>query len=782
MAYSGYGAKYTLTFSDVYQNTTGQYIATIYKKGYSGFVNEVSGTGTPLVIETDRDGGNGGYRPIIATKATLNLLFNYVGEGLGTQEWTPNENIWETYQKIFSESGFDIREFLTAEYDTFLLEVKIKNGASYDIIWQGYYIYNTDVSLNEISPITFSLEFSDFGLTKINRFYNFTAGDTDLIKYFPGDKISLLDVIMRCCYFSYITTRASIEITSFTYNQSYLDGNGGTQIDSLGLDNIFIQKNAFIESLGKYQNLFDVLSGICSQYGLIAFFKNNKFCVRSYEKLVNNTTGTISTKEYLVYYYNDVTDKVEYTFDANVTESDTVTELNSSSFRNINRSQNIRFNYPIESITISNSDSLNHNTPNNNMSSLSQVSGGTTDVRYALNSWYNPDGGECQYDADILINGMNSGVGNCVASPFHPYVNRKTETYGTNFATQFLCGVNTPIFDSSIFIDSEEFSVTTGDVFSLSYSAYTDGRLKNLPLLGDVNQGRMRPRPIVALILLANDENGNETTYFYNHINNKFDSTYFPSLFQESLPLITTPNAVEDSDWIHYDLKGTLDIPQSGKLKIRQYRPYRFYIGSADDRYELYVEYCNLQCFKGSPISSLPKSQKFLSKVTNLKNSDTDFELKSNIFIQNAQTYVPNDLLPSGQPKQKNPIFLATCYGNHVFDRYNYPASGLSLSHLNPACLNISYEQLYNNLRNVTLELLDNISVTNATIEGTFKSDAIYPIGKKFSYQITGYDSKNFSLLDYSIDFKNATYDSLLYSSDFANSEGLTKTTQTIIS
>jgi hypothetical protein len=774
MAFTGYGAKYTLTFSDVYQNTTGQYIATIYKKGYSGFVNEVSGTGTPLVIETDRDGGNGGYRPVIATKATLNLLFNYVGVGLGTDEWTPNTNIWETYERIFSESGFDIREFITADADTFLLEVKKNNGASYDIIWQGYYIYNTDVSLNEIAPITFSLQFSDFGLMKINRFYNFTTGDTNLIKYYPSDKISLLDIIMRCCYFSYITTRASIEITSFTYNQSYLDGNGGTQTESLGIDNIFIQKNAFIEALGKYQNLFDVLSGICSQYGLIAFFKNNKFCVRSYEKLVNNTTGTISTKEYLVYYYNDVTDKVEYTFDANVTETDSIVALNSSTFKNIGRDQNIRFNYPIESITISNSDSLNNNTPNYNMSSLSQVNSPGGSVYYAINSWYLPSGVECDFD---FYDQVSVTAPNCVALPFYPYVRLKTDTYGTNFSTQFKTKY-VGGFDSSRFIDSEPFTVTTGDVFSLSYSAYTDGRLKNLPPTGGMmNQANMRPNPVLALILIADDSSGAETTYFYNYSTNKFITT------NTYLPLVTTTNAIADSDWIHYDLKGTLDIPQSGKLKIRQYQPWRGLTSSLnDDRYELYVEYCNLQLFKGTPISNLPKSQRFLSKVTNLRNSDGDFELKSNIFIQNAQTYVPSGVLSATDVKQKNPMFVASCYGNHVFDRYNYPASGISLSYANPACINISYGQLYNNLQYLTLELLDNICVTNVTVEGTYKSTGNYYIGNKFSYQITGYDSKNFALLDYSIDFKNATYNSLLYSSNFSDGVGITTTTQTIIS
>jgi len=771
MAYTGYGAKYTLTFSDIFQNTTGQYIATIYRKGYSGTVVELDGDSSPLVIETDSTGGNGGYRTIIATKASLNIVINDVRV---EDEWTDNTNIWELYNLILGYTGFDFTEFITADPDTFLLEVKKKAGGSYNVIWQGYYVYNTDVSLNEIMPIQFSLQFSDFGLMKINRFYNFPSGDTSLIKYYPSDKISLLDIIMRCGYFSYTTTKVSVEYPFSYYSQSYLNGNGSTQTITLGLDNIYVQKNAFLEELGKYQNLFDVLSGICSQFGLIAFFKNNQLCIRSYDKLVNNTSGTISTRLYDAYYYNNVTDKVEYSLDSSVTESDTIVALNSSVFRNIGRDQTVRFNYPIETASISNSDSINNNTPNHNMSSLSQVNSPGSGLYYTINSWYAPSGAECDFDFYDQVSGT---APNCVALPFYPYTKIKTDTYGTNFATQFKTKYYSS-FDSSRFIDSEPFTVTTDDVFSFSYSAYTDGRLKNLPATGGaMNQGNMRPRPYLALILLVDDGSGAETTYFYEYATNKFITT------NTYLPLVTTTNAIGDSDWIHYDLKASLDIPQQGKLKIRQYQPFRGVTSSLnDDRYELYVEYCNLQLFKGTPISNLPKSQKFLTKVTNLRNYSGDFDLKSNIFIQNAQKYVPGGLLAATDVKAKNPMFVASCYGNHVFDIYNYPASGLSLSYANIGCITISYGPLYNTLQPITLKILDNIGLTNATIEGTFKSVADYFIGNKFSYQIIGYDSINFSLLDYTIDFKNGTYNALLYSSKFSSGVGMTTTTQTIIS
>lgn len=778
MAFTGYGAKYTLTFSDVYQNTTGQYIATIYKKGYSGFVNEVSGTGSPLVIETDSDGGNGGYRPVIATKATLNLLFNYVGVGLGTDEWTPNTNIWETYERIFSESGFDIREFITADFDTFLLEVKIKAGATYNIIWQGYFIYNTDVSLNEIAPITFSLQFSDFGLMKINRFYNFPTGDTNLIRYFPSDQISLLDVIMRCCYFSYITNKVSLEYPfPYSLTQSYVNGNGATVPFSIDLSSMLIQKNAFLQELGKYKTLFEVLEGLCSQFGLIAYYKNNILHIRSYDSILNNTTENVDTIEYLIDSYNITTDEVDYSFYAYGSEYDPIRPLNST-FPNLGRSQTIRFNYPIENVQITNSATLNYNTPNYNMSSVSEVARYTgAGSYYAINSWYAPNGTELVYQ------GIDAQPNTIQARPFYPYATLKTQTFGTYYATKFPAKYFAG-FDLGVYIDSEEFSVSSGDVISFSYLAWTDGRLKNLPATGGtINQFNYRPRPVVALVLIANDENGVETTFYYNYSTNKFESTFTPT-GSGSLPLILIPNYLgNDSDKIYYDFKGVLDIPDNAKIKIRQYQPYRnLSVASASDAYQLFVEYCNLQTFKGSIITGLPTEQKFTTKFDGFVNSDNSFTLESGIFISESQKYVPPALFTLGDAKAKNPMYVAGSYGNNIFDTYNNPASGIALSYQNIGCNNISYTPLKTELGDISSAILKNIGLSNVTIEGTFKSDASLFIGRKFSYEIIGYDSVNFALLDYSIDFKNATYDALLYSSKFTDSTGKTIVSKTLIS
>jgi hypothetical protein len=789
MAYTGYGAKYTLTFSDVFQNTKDQYIATIYRKGYSGAVVELDGGSSPLVIETDNTGGDGGYRPVIATKASLNLV---IADVRVEDEWEDNTNIWELYNLILGYTGFDFTEFITAEYDTFLLEVKKKAGGSYNIIWQGYYIYNTDVSLNEIMPIKFSLQFSDVLQMKNNRFYNFPGGDTNLIRYFASDKISLLDVIMRCNYFSYITNTVSLEYP-FTYgfDQGYYSTNSTAYSSSTqlqGFSSLYILKNAFLEKLGRYQTLFDVLSGICSEFGLVAFYKNNKLCIRSYDSLVNNTSGSVDTAEYTISSFDVTTDSVIYSFYGYGNDNDPITVLNSSSFKNIGRDQTIRFNYPIESVSITNSASINNNMPNYNMASISQVFKGLySGVWYAINSWYGSDGNEKIFlSTDTTPTGIQ-------AWPFYPYASLKTETFGTNFATKFPANRYSG-FNINNYIDSEVITVSSGDVITFSYSAYTDGRLKNLaPTGGTYNQANMRPRPVVALVLLADDADGNEITYYYNSTTNKFESYNTPTS-SGSLPLVTTANySGNDYDWIHYDLRAVLDIPENAKIKIRQYQPYRnVNYDNISDIYQLYVEYCNLQSFKNPPVE-IPKSQEVKAFYEDLIQSDEDIVLDSNIFIMDVRNYLhTQDLLiePVQTLKSKNPIYLPTCYGNSIIDEYYMPINRLQNSgiminegfnYFTPDCLSF-YAYSFLDKKEVEEFLLKNIALTNTTIEGTFKSDASWFIGSKFSYQIIGYDSINFSLLDYTIDFKNATYNALLYSSEFTDATGKTVATQTTTS
>lgn len=778
MAYTGYGAKYTLTFSDIFQNTTGQYIATIYRKAYSGAIVELDGNASPLVIETDRDGGNGGYRPVVATKASLNIV---IADTRVEDEWEDNTNIWELYNLILGYTGFDFTEFLVADTDTFLLEVKKKNGASYDIIWQGYYVYNTDVSLTEIMPIQFSLQFSDMLQMKNNKYYNFVPEDGGLIKYYPSDKISLLEAIMKCCYFSYITNKVVIEDPMITDEEIFLLGNRYKKLSSgfvftgNTLDTIYVQKNCFLEELGKYKSMLDVLQGICAQFSLIAYFKDNKLHIKKYGSLVNTNTRYVT--QYTINSYNSSTDVVSYTADAApYYETDTVVALNSSSFSNLGRSQVIRFNYPIKNIILSNTASLNTNTPNHTMSSISKFYYNSTQYDYVFNSWYNKVGTdlvEAIVGPDDVQNPLNP-------RPFSPYALYQTADPLEHFATRLSGTGNTPGFSLTSFIDSEMFSVEPGDTFAFSYSAILDGRFKALSA-GD--KTAYRPNVVIALVLIANDENGDETEYFYNSSYNIFQSTNTPTS-SGSLPLSITANYNgTDAERIHYDLKAVLNIPSSAKLKVRHYAPWRNNANVAPtDAMQIFVEYCNLQTFKTSPISGIPTKQQYKTTYSALINSDEDFTLDSNLIMMDSTQYVADGVGVAAGVRFKNPVFVPLSFGNDVFDEFNSPASFVFLAYDNPDCFNISYSTLKGFLQGNNNELLKNLALNHCVIEGQFKSRADYFIGSKFSYQIIGYDSVNFALLDYSIDLKNGTYDPILYSSEFIDSTGKTVASKTIIS
>ena len=774
MAYTGYGAKYTLTFSDIFQNTKDQYIATIYRKGYSGAVVELDGNSSPLVIETDGEGGNGGYRPVIATKASLNLV---IADVRVEDEWTDNTNIWELYNLILGYTGFDFTEFITAEPDTFLLEVKKKAGGSYNIIWQGYYIYNTDVSLNEIMPIQFSLQFSDVLQMKNNRFYNFTSADTNLIKFNASDYVSIEEVIMKCCYFAKITDSVVLEFP-YPTSSGYKKLNAITEYAATSLSGMMIQKNAFLKELGKYNTLYEVLEGICSEFGLIAYFKNNKLHIKSYRDLINETTRFVN--EYTISSYNSTTDVVSYSNVSNYYENDSTVALNSSTFKNIGRDQTIRFNYPIESVAVKNKAAFTFNTPNYTMSSISDLNGGSANI---LNSWYslNFDGTDLIEhrfpDFEFLPN-----AGRMPVRPFYPYCTLKTDTYGSKFAAKFV-GKAASGFNILYYIDSEPFNVSPGDTFAFSYSAFTDGRLKNLPTSGGgFTQSNARPIPVVALILIIRDEETNtDVTYYYNSSTNKFESGNIPT-GAGSLPLVTTTNYIDDSDRISYNLKGVLDIPENAIIKVRQYQPYRTSTYSAaPDSVQLYVQYCNLQTFKGTNVSGLPTNQSYSATFGDIINSDESVSLDSSIFMMDATRYVPT-ITGSSEGKSKNPVYIPTCFSNTIVDAFYNPVAGLIFRYDDPWCTQLSYSNLQGILTDVTSNVIKNVGLNNVTIEGNFKSVVDYFIGSKFSYQIIGYDSVTFVLLDYTIDFKKGTYNALLYSSEFTDATGKTIDTKTIIS
>lgn len=165
-----YAPKYTVSFADIFQNSGNNYVATIFKKDYTGAIYELNASGTPLVIETNRE-GDYSYKPIIGTSATLTVSFN--GDFL--RFWENVDVSWDSYTGLWPVQEFNMEEFLLAGYDDFYMEVE-KDGNLY---WKGWYITNSDTTLDEIDPIEFSMTFSDLTMLKSYEYGDDTIGEPD---------------------------------------------------------------------------------------------------------------------------------------------------------------------------------------------------------------------------------------------------------------------------------------------------------------------------------------------------------------------------------------------------------------------------------------------------------------------------------------------------------------------------------------------------------------------------------------------------------------------------
>lgn len=756
-----YGAKYILPFSDVYQNTTQQYTATIYKQGYIGASIFVSGQGSPLTIETDRS-GESSYRPFISSKATLNLLF----ENLDT---------------------FNIDEFITSEPDTFYLELK----AGSTVIWKGYYISTSDISISEVPPIQISLQFSDISLAKINRFYNFQPLETDkLVKYNASEKKTLLDVIARFTYFSGIYDNVKINFESPLANRYYRPSTVpfAPYVETiLTLDKLFIQSNAFLTSPGVYDNYFNILSGICSQYGLIAYFKNGSLYISDYNSLLQNSSR--SYKRYNITGYDLSTDTVSYTLASTATESDQVIALNSSTFKNVGRNQSVALRYPSENVVINNKASLNANIPNFNMSSLSNIYNPGGSVTNIIDRWFDSNGNEVAFQYGGFIDPFQKSV-----FPFTSYRTLKTGPIDTNVGTMITSQPyfrNQPGFGSpnTEYWDSDEIQVTSSDYISFDVSAYLDGRFKNYTT---AQQTAWAPDIPIMLLLKAKDENGNDTLFSYNKSTQRFENITIswttPGFSNYLLTVTRTSNFVGDSDRFYGSLNGQLSVPANGTIKLRFFRPWPAgpeVVGGLTYPRDVTVlpmlEYVNLKTYRTAANFGTTTSQQYKTYYTNVLNSDRSANLDSNAFLLEGSSYKLGPTFSGTLVRRQSPLVVSSYYGNHILDEFNYPAIGASYNYTELGQPNLSYTNLKNRLTAINESILKNQGLVSAEISGTFKS-SMYNIGTKFTYQITGYPEKTFCMLDTRNDYKASEQDAILYSINFSDTAFKIVESQTVLS
>jgi hypothetical protein len=291
-----YGLKYQLTFDDVFVSPPSTnktlYKVSIYKDGYTGTTYPIIGTANPVVIETiDSEGKS--FNPIISKKATVNVIAN---------------------------NNFNVEEFFNADDNDFkiILEsgVSVSGAApaSWVTLFVGLYVPVEQIIYSPVSIKEFSMVFND-GLANLKEkkiYYD----STFVIGFNASETYSFKDIL---------TNAFASNALGLTYNVNWYYKN--TVLADRELENMFIQKNAFIESAGNYITWYTVLHGICRKFGFICHQKNGEYYLTSYGSLTRGTSRSY-------FKYNSAG-----TYQSTFTETDTTITIDSTNnFKQIEKS------------------------------------------------------------------------------------------------------------------------------------------------------------------------------------------------------------------------------------------------------------------------------------------------------------------------------------------------------------------------------------------------------------------------------------------------------------
>jgi hypothetical protein len=291
-----YGLKYRLVFDNVFSNeilvNNTQYRVSIYKDGYTGSSYSLIGTDNPVVIETiDSEGKS--FNPIISKKATVNLIVN---------------------------NDFNIEEFFNADDNDFKLIVETGTSvsgappASWTTLFVGLYVPVEQIVYSPVSIKEFSIVFND-GLSNLKEkkiYYD----STFVIGYNASETYSFKDIL---------TYALNSNLLELNYNVNWYYKN--TILPDRELENMFVQRNAFIDSPGNYLNWYNVLHGICRKFGFICYQKNGEYYLTSYGSITRD-----SSRSYFKY-------NTFGTYQSTFSESDSsVTIDNTNNFKQIGKS------------------------------------------------------------------------------------------------------------------------------------------------------------------------------------------------------------------------------------------------------------------------------------------------------------------------------------------------------------------------------------------------------------------------------------------------------------
>jgi hypothetical protein len=232
--------KYEIIFDDVYampDGTNTVYRAQIYKDGYSSAtVYPLTASNSPFIIETIDTEGNA-YTPILATRATLNIV--------------KNEFQSTNYAEL-------LQDFFTADDNDYMIVVtKGTYSGSYTwgtIIWRGFFIPVDSIQYSPVALNSLSLTFVDgLARTKNKKYYfNLTNG----IGFNSEDKVSLKDLLIEC----FSKTEFTLDIW---VNEYYKTAN----VASRNIENMYLKKNYLMEQYGEYLSYYNILEYACNRFG-----------------------------------------------------------------------------------------------------------------------------------------------------------------------------------------------------------------------------------------------------------------------------------------------------------------------------------------------------------------------------------------------------------------------------------------------------------------------------------------------------------------------------------
>jgi hypothetical protein len=610
-----YGAKYIVEFSDIFSNTPGDYTATIYKKDYTGSSYDVSCSGTPLTIETDR-GGDAGYRGVIGSKATLNLVIRDSDLPI---YWADVDDTWDATTLLFGAAEFSFTEFLTAEIDTFYLEVL--KGA--DVVWRGYYIPTTDISINEITPIDFSLVFSDLNLLKSSLYQTTTTDDE--IAFYAHEQVSLKDLVINALYSANLFAELRINFPfTFTQPDGQIDNSGVTSDKTIQFEDIYILKNGLLKSPGEYLDYYTILEGICNQFGLMMYQRNGYLYVTSYDGLMNSTSRVY--KRYA---------SSGGTYIADVTESDSPIAVNSSTFKNVGQDQIVRYALPYKYLDVTSKPSRATNNINGSMWGFDYSASPTTK---SLSGWYGVGVGTSELQLERAVYKTSS------TSPYNYKFGLKVKAASTDPVTSRQYRMTTPV------------SVNAGDKISGSFKYSVDA---------DDSYDASETRMGMQVVLNYRDADGVDRTY-YLQVTNLGVATWGSSSTRVVYLNVPTPLSL---NYAYAQFKN-VTIPYSGTVEMRLFAAYNSDWVAGSSIYA-YVNYAFLQTYKGESLDQIPNTQKSRSYYSNLNNNKDILELQTVGYIFNGtplQTFANETLDKSYAAVVGN--CLTTDQYDYIHDNY----------------------------------------------------------------------------------------------------------------